>query len=254
MSKKKTIQIQLNFDRIIYTVVIFCLASEVVIVVLDILMNLAEFWYLEKFKKLSNVALEKSFGTWFSVVQNFIVAITALIISLHHKYISDHKGRFAGWILIAIFFAYISLDDHLVLHERISGTFGPMIFNSLFSRPVTMPTYEWLFLLGPFFGAFGVFLFVFLYRQLKQKKYRLTLITGLLLWVAAVILDAWDGTSDPYDWFLKITGFKGIYIMHFFMLIEEMLEMLGSTLFLYLFLSHIKTQNLQSSIDKCGRN
>ena len=247
MGKDGSLQINLNFNRLIISVLIFCLAAEAIIFFLDIFLNLAELWYLEKFKKLSDVAMEKSFGTWFTVVQNFIVAIAALIVSLYYKSISAQKGRFLGWLLVALFFAYISLDDHLVLHERISGTLGPAFFNWLFGRTVTIPTYEWLFLLGPFFGAFGVFFLVFLYRQLNHKKYRLILIAGLLLWVLAVILDAWEGTSHAYEWIVKITGFKKIYIRHSFMLVEEMLEMLGSTLFLYLFLSKIKVTVLRAA-------
>ncbi|MDY7036309.1 MAG: hypothetical protein SV375_09150 [Thermodesulfobacteriota bacterium] len=244
MTKEMTIK--MNFDRIIISVFIFCLAAEVIIFFMDIAMNLAEILYFEKFKELSNVAQEKSFGTWFSVVQNFIVSIIALIISLHHKFIAAQRGKSLGWLLVALFFAYISLDDHLVLHERISGTLRSVFLPSFYGKRITLPTYSWLFLFGPLFGAFGIFFLIFLFRQLNDKKFRIILITGLSLWVMAVILDAWDGTSHPYEWIIKITGCKTIYIRHSFMLVEEMLEMLGSTLFLYLFLSHIKLQSYLS--------
>lgn len=240
MKKTDALQIDLNMGHLILCVFIFCLVAEAIIIVLDILMNLAELWYLEEFKQLSNVAMEKSFGTWFSVVQNFMVAITALMISFHHRFISAQKSTFLGWLLVALFFAYISLDDHLVLHERISGTLGPLFFNWLFGKMITPPTYEWIFLMLPFFGAFGVFFLIFLYRQLEVKKYRLILISGLSLWSLAVLLDAWDGMSHAYDWVVTITGFGELHIRHAFILIEEAFEMLGSTLFLTLFLFQIR--------------
>jgi len=239
LKNKDLIQIQLNLNRIILYVLIFCLAAEAVIFFLDIFLNIAELWYMEKFKRFSNVAMESSFGTWFSVVQNFIVGITALIISMHYRFISKNRGGFICWLLTALFFAYISLDDHLVLHERMGGSIT-VFAGWLFGKNITLPTYGWLFLFGPLFGAFGIFFLVFMYRELRTRKFRLILITGLFLWGAAVLLDAWDGMGHSYEWIVNGTGLKKIYIRHCFMLFEEMLEMLGSTLFLYLFLSKFK--------------
>ena len=239
MENKDTLQIDLNIGRFILAIIIFCLLAEAIIFFLDILYNLGQSWYFEKFQRVCNVDAEKSFGTWFSVVQNFIVAITALTLSMHYKFISDRKGKFFGWLLMALFFAYISLDDHLMLHENMGSTL-PVFCKWLLGKTITLPTYGWHFLFGPIFGAFGVFFLIFLYRQMNHKKQRLILIAGLSLWVGAVILDAWDGTNRPYDWIEKMTDFKIIQIRHSFMLVEEIFEMLGSTLFLYLFLSKLR--------------
>ena len=141
---------------------------------------------------------------------------------------------------MALFFVYVSLDDHLVLHERFSGTLGPLFFQWLFGQVVKIPTYEWIFLLGPIFGAFGLFFLIFLFGQSTSRKERVILVSGLILWVLAVGLDAWDGTSRAYADLVRVTGIKKIYVRHVFMLVEEMFEMLGSTLFLYLFLSKIR--------------
>ena len=239
MEKEKTLQIDLNIGRFILAIIIFCLLAEAIIFFLDILYNLGQKWYFQKFQRLSNVDAEKSFGTWFSVVQNFIVAITALTLSMHYKFISAKKGKFFGWLLMALFFAYISLDEHLMLHENMGSTL-PVFCRWLLGKTITLPTYGWLFLFGPIFGAFGIFFLIFLYRQMNHKKQRLILIAGLSLWVVATLLDAWDGTSHPYDWVEKMTGFKIIQIRHSFTLVEEIFEMLGSTLFLYLFLSKLR--------------
>lgn len=242
MNSENAFQIDVNFDRLIAWVVIGCLAVEAIILVLDVLMNLAELWYFEKFKVLSDVAQEKSFGTWFSVVLNFMAAITALVISSHFRFVSVKKSRFWGWLIVALFFAYISLDDHLVLHERVGGTLGPIFFNWLLGSERPFGTYEWIFMFGPIFGAFGVFFLIFLYRELGAGKQRVFLVSGLSLWALAVLMDAWEGTSHPYNGIIAATGFKELHVRHFFMLIEELIEMVGSTVFLYLFLSH--TRNL----------
>jgi hypothetical protein len=247
MEKENALQIDLRIDRMILSIIIFCLVAEFIIFFLDISYNLGQLWYFEKFQRVSNVDAEKSFGTWFSVVQNFVVALTAFVISLHHKLIFNQKGKFLGWLLMALFFAYISLDDHLMLHENMGSTV-PVIYEWLLGKTITLPTYGWHFLSGPIFGAFGLFFLTFLYRQLNSKKYRLILFLGLSLWSVAVLLDAWDGTSRPYDWMAKMTGFKEYHIRHSSMLVEEMFEMLGSTLFLYLFLSKIKSHYTKQQI------
>ena len=53
-------------------------------------------------------------------------------------------------------------------------------------------------------------------------------------------MDAWEGTRDAYGGVATAMGVKELKVRHFFMLIEETVEMVGSTLFLYLFLSHLK--------------
>lgn len=244
MKKTATAQVEVDFDRLIRSVIIACLAAEAVILVLDLFLNVAQFWYVQTFqglRDLSNAALENSFGTWFSIVLNFVVAITALIVSLHHRFATGRRLKFLSWLVIAIFFAYVSLDDHLVLHERMGGSM-PVLLEWFFGKKMgALPTYGWIFLFGPLFGAFGVFLLVFLYKELKGVRQRFMLIAALSFWGAAVLLDAWDGTSNPYEWMGQATGFKEISLRHSSMLIEEMLEMLGSTFFLYLFLSHLRS-------------
>ena len=83
LENKETLNLSLNLDRLVLWALVSCLAAEGVILFLDVWMNLAEIWYLERFKELSNVAREKSFGTWFSVVQNFMAGMTALVIAVH---------------------------------------------------------------------------------------------------------------------------------------------------------------------------
>jgi hypothetical protein len=236
----ESLHLNFRFSRFILWVILACIVAEAIIFILDVFVNLAEIWYLEKFKELSDVAQEKSFGTWFSVVQNFMVSVTALVTAVHYRALNPRKGLFLGWLVVSLFFAYISLDDHLMLHERIGGTLGPVIFGKTLGNRDLMPTYNWHFLLGPFFVAFGVFFLIFLFRQFKRWRDRVLLILGLALWGTAVLMDAWEGTRDPYGWLTRATGFKEIYIRHTAMLLEEMLEMAGSTIFLFLLLTHLK--------------
>ncbi len=243
MEKEAVREIGLDLDRLIKVVILTCLSAETVILLLDAFLNLAQFWYVETFKELrdlSNAALENSFGTWFSVVQNFAVAMVAFILAFSCRSVFAHKAKSLGWLLIALVFAYISLDDHLVLHERMGGSM-PVLLDWLFGKHIEpLPTYGWIFLFGPFFGAVGVFFLFFLYRELRSARARSILIGALMLWVLAVLMDAWEGTSNPYERISNATGFGEAALRHVSMLVEEVFEMLGSTAFLYLFLSHTR--------------
>jgi hypothetical protein len=243
MEKRAIREIGLDLDRLIKVVIVACLSAEAVILLLDAFLNLAQFWYVETFKglrDLSNAALENSFGTWFSIVQNFAVATVAFILALSHRLVFAQRAKSLGWLVIALVFAYISLDDHLVLHERMGGSM-PVLLDWLCGQKMkALPTYGWIFLFGPFFGTVGVFFLLFLYRQLKSARYRIILVGALALWVLAVLMDAWDGSSNPYARLSNATGFREVGLRHVSMLVEEIFEMLGSTAFLYLFLSHIR--------------
>jgi hypothetical protein len=243
MEKRAIREIKLDLDRLIKVVIVACLSSEAVILLLDAFLNLAQFWYVETFKglrDLSNAALENSFGTWFSIIQNFAVATVAFILVFSYRSVFAHRAKSLGWLLIALVFAYISLDDHLVLHERMGGSM-PVLLDWLFGQKMEpLPTYGWIFLFGPFFGAVGVFFLLFLYGQLKSARDRRILVGALMLWALAVLMDAWDGTSNPYERISNATGFGEAALRHVSMLVEEVFEMLGSTAFLYLFLSHTR--------------
>lgn len=243
-----------DVSRVAAVVLVSCICAEGVLFLLDILLNVAQLWYFEKFKQLSDVAREKSFGTWFSVVQNFAVALSALVLSLHYRKVLKRAGRSLGWLLVAAFFAYISLDDDLMLHERVGGTLGPILFSRWTRAAGTLPTYEWLFLLGPFFAAFGLFFLVFVWRELKSTHKRVLFVSGLCLWAVAQLLDAWEGSRNPYEWFLKTWGLKEMVVRHSFMLVEEVFEMLGSTFFLYVCLSHTADLYAKHQIVLTGSN
>jgi hypothetical protein len=228
-----------DFSRMTRFVLVGCLVAEALIFMLDVCQHVAEIWYFENIKDLSNVILENSFGTWLSVVLNAGVGVVGLGVVLCCRKTAQSGLKTLAWLLIALFFIYISLDDHLVLHERLSGGIGRAVFKLQLAQQFRFLTYEWIYIFVPLFGLFGLFMLVFLMRDLKGWRQRFWLLAGLALWTCAVGLDAWEGAGLPYEGMLEVTGLARTKIRHSIMLIEEMLELLGSTVFLYLFLSRL---------------
>ncbi len=216
-----------------------CLGALGVILALDVGQHLAEIWYCEHIKDLSNVLLENSVGTWFSVVLNAGVGLAALGVAMVCRRAGKARATTLAWSVIALFFLYVSLDDHLVLHERLAGGIGRVLLTYRASESYPFLTYEWIYLFAPLFALFGLFMLVFLFRQQTGLWNRALLVLALGVWAAAVALDAWEGAGLPYEGVQQSLGWSRLKFRHGVMLVEEMLELLGSTLFLYLFLRRL---------------
>jgi hypothetical protein len=229
-----------DFSRITRVVLISCLVAEGLIFLLDVCQHVAEIWYFENIKDLSNVIMENSFGTWFSVVLNAGAGMVALCVALCCRKTGKPRLKTLAWLLIALFFLYVSLDDHLVLHERLSGGIGRILFKFQLTDKFQFLTYEWIYIFVPFFGLFGVFMLIFLFRELNGFLERMLLLFGLGLWTLAVGLDALEGAGLPYESMEVVAGLARTKIRHSFMLVEEMFELLGSTVFLFLFLRRLR--------------
>jgi len=227
---------EVNLTGLARSVLVFCLAANAVILFLDVAQHLAELWYIEHIKDLSNVLLENSVGTWFSVVLNAAAGIAAFSVALCCRKAGMGRWVSRGWSAIALFFLYVSLDDHLVLHERLSGAIVRAVQKFQLADQLQFLTYKWIYVFVPLFALFGLFMLVFLFRELGRWRYRLVMVLAFGFWVLAVGLDAWEGAGLPYEAAKEMTGLAKVKFRHAVMLAEEMMELLGSTLFLYLFL------------------
>lgn len=226
---------EMNPARAARSALFLCLAALGVILVLDVGQHLAEIWYCEHIKDLSNVLLENSVGTWFSVVLNAGVGLAALGVALVCRRAGKARSTTLAWSVIGLFFLYVSLDDHLVLHERLAGGIGRVMLTYRASESYPFLTYEWIYFFAPLFALFGLFMLVFLFRQQTGLWNRFLLVLAFGLWAVAVGLDAWEGAGLPYEGVQQSLGWSRLKFRHGVMLVEEMMELLGSILFLYLF-------------------
>ena len=95
---------------------------------------------------------------------------------------------------------------------------------------------------GPFFMAMGIFLLWFLWKELSSKRLWYWFLVGISLYVIAVGLDFVEGLDVG---FYKDAGIAGFFstedyrIRHMSKTLEEFLEMLGTTIFLTIFLKNL---------------
>ena len=229
---------------------------EILFVLLDASTNLKEWGVSGPIKRLFNIAMETSIPTWFSVMQAAVVgAIVGLIALLKRGQNTESRRIWMGWMAIAVFFVYMSLDDGSMLHERVGSALrsDSAISNTVetseetggaFILAPSFPSYSWQLVLMPFFALFGLYMFLFLWHELGPGEFK-WFVAGLACYAAAVGLDFIEGFDhngnvwNIYPGMAKMCGLDPPTVRHLLQSLEEFLEMLGTTAFLGLFLNHL---------------
>jgi len=251
-----TSPIRLNIDaaRLARRVLFFCVVAELLFVLLDYHINFAEWTQIGAMRRLFNIAREDGLASWFASTQTLLAGLTLAFIYLVTRGRQGSQGKSAGWLVLAGFFLYMAIDDGAQLHERVGTTIDAMRENAGASASF-FPSYTWQLVFLPVFGALGLFMLVFLWRELESPWSRALLLTAISFQAAAVGLDFVEGLEPDHPWNLYATisdrfdldawteerfG-ESAYdtLVHFSRSIEETLEMASMSILWFLFLRHL---------------
>lgn len=236
MSKVQT-EINIDSNKFIEKVFFFLLSVELFVVFIDIVFNRMALINIGAIKRMCNIAREDSFGTWLSSFQLLAVSFVLFLILLAAKHAKENKKDLWGWGLLTGFYLFMSIDDSIKFHERI-GTMVKVIFKRMAksgddSLLSFFPTYTWQLVFGPFFAFMGLFIAYFLYKKLKGTPAFKWIIFALTCYVSAVCLDFVEGLDNhPYKSIAYFFKVKEGSISHYSRVIEEFLELFGTTCFL----------------------
>jgi hypothetical protein len=152
---------------------------------------------------------EGSVMTWLSVVAMFVLALVCLLAW-------DRTGR-RGWLFVALFFAYLSLDDACMLHERIGWL--------LEARLGQGRLYRWVEFFGPVIALGGLAAYAFIWRALPVGWLRWIVflafgVLGLAVGLEVIERPLQDG---PWRW-------RGLHLHAYTVPVEELFELIGPTL------------------------
>lgn len=248
------VKLTVDSERLARRVILFCLLAEVLFVFLDYHVNYGEWTDIGAMRRLFNTAREDGLASWFATTQTLLTGLTLGFIYLSLKNRSGARGKATGWLILAIFFIYMAVDDGAQLHERVGSTVETIRSNAGSSFDF-FPSYTWQLVFLPSFGALGLFMLVFLWRELQATSSRVLLLTAISFQVFAVGMDFLEGLepthrwnlyaiiSDNYDlepWTEARFG-ESAYdtLAHFSRSIEEALEMAAISIFWFLFLRHL---------------
>lgn len=264
ISEQEPVELTLRPRRTIRRIFVVCVLIEITLFLLDYHVNYGRLIDVVPIRNLVNMTREDALASWIGVTQTLLVALTLWLVFA----VTRRQGRSRlvqlGWLLVALFFSYMALDDGSELHERMGSTFRVLQENAADADDAAetggrildiYPSYAWQALLLPFFGAMGLFVFVFLWGELGDWKSRLLVGAAISCFVLAIGLDFVEGLDEDHplnlytilDDRFDIESFtmerfdREAYtaLRHFSKSIEETLEMLGMTLFWVAFLGHL---------------
>lgn len=235
------ISAKLSQTTIVRRVLVVALGCEAALLLLDLLVGRTGALGFPPLDQLFDLTRESSLGNYFSSVQSLAVALVLVLI----------RGRVAlegpaarwrrrGWALLALFFLFLGVDDGVMLHERI-GSFATHLGGVGFHRlEASFGSYSWQIVLGLPFAAAGLFMLAFLWRELQLRD-RLLFFMALACYGVAVGLDHIEGRPGALVPLVPLLRMNVDAVQHLVQLVEELLEMLGTTLFLTSFLGRLFT-------------
>ena len=233
MGQARSTTFVVDTGRFLWVIFLSCLIIEIALVYLDLTVNWLRWSEYGPIRRLFNITREDGLASWFAITQTFLVALSAWFIYLMTTAQNTSWHRRIGWLLVAVFFTYMAIDDGAAVHERLGSTFKQSHGIGAF------PSYAWQLLFLPFFAVMGCFLLYFLWRELTTAKERWIIVTAIGCFVVAVILDFIEGMDDAYRWLINNLSWQESTIKHFSKSIEEFIEMMGMSLFLVSFLGFI---------------
>lgn len=249
--------ININHDRMLKRLVIALVAVEVALVLLDAVVSEYQLTGIGAGRRLFNITREDGVPNFFSSFLLLGVGAVLLLITIVVRDLTQgSKPKVVwGWGLVTGLFLYLGFDDGTKLHERLGSIFDALatddageplsgLFGSLYS---VWPTYSWQLVLGPVFAVFGVFLIVFLYKELPSLRLKSLTLLAIGLFGIAETLDFIEGMdSGVFEQAAIVFDTETRRAVHFTKSIEEFLEMLATTVFLFVFLE--KLMSLTPSI------
>ena len=235
--------IGIDGPRVAKRVLFAVLLIEAALLLGDLVFNYLDVFNHLSIRRIFNVAREQSIPTWFASLQALLVAATAWALWRVERF---REGRRLGWLLTAVFFLYISVDDAAEIHERVATA----LRDTFPTLPLLAdyPSFSWHVLIAPILaaGLFGVA--AFLWFRLPTTRTRVLVFAGLAAFGIAQFFDLLEGVDGLFAGWAADLDVGEYTVSHSFRAIEETLEMLGTTAFWAPMLFHLANSvNIQVS-------
>ena len=241
-------RIEVDATRLISILLIVLIGCEILFVIGDELFNIRRAVPLGPVRRFFDITLEDSVASWFAITQTWMVGLTAALIYVVVAADDKERWRRVGWVVIALFFMYMAMDDGAKFHERVGSSVRRIIQGENAqsgSRQIGFfPSYTWQLVFLPIFAAFGLFLLAFLNKELRSMRAKLTVVMAIGLFALAVIADFFEGIDsqhplDLYSWISTTWDLNPDAVVHYSKVLEEFMEMLAISLLWVVFLRHL---------------
>lgn len=263
-STPPAVEVNVRLNVVIRLIFIVCVFFELLFVYLDATVNHSYWTEIGPIRRLFNITREDGLASLFGVFITLFTALTLWVLFTVEIQLKSSKWTRRGWLLMALFFSYMAIDDGSEVHERMGSAFKEIQARASSQGESTtwaasvhaaFPSYPWQLVYAPIFGTLGVFMLIFLWRRLQTRRRRFALIAALGLMAMAVGFDFIEGLDPDHPWnaytilsekydmnvytALKFRELAYDTLRHFSKSIEEFMEMLAMTVLLTTFLGHL---------------
>ena len=152
--------IRVDVRRLTALLIGTCLAIEIGLVLADAIINYGRLIDLGMIRRLVNITREDALASWFGVMLTWMVALTVWLTYVVVRGQTTARKRRAGWLILALLFTYMALDDGTEIHERMGSAykeiFQPEQLEKVDSEGEQVrglsyyPSYPWHLLFVPF--------------------------------------------------------------------------------------------------------
>ncbi|MBE9563389.1 MAG: hypothetical protein IMF12_11070 [Proteobacteria bacterium] len=245
--KEENIRV-VNMQQWIKVIFISCILAQIFLIVCDYIFNYENIFEDKSIRRIWNIARENSIPTWFASMQAQALGITVfLIATVQSRYIS--RLKLWTWILIGMFFLWIGIDDMAEIHEKLGGALERMANkdDTEWGGPIGLllknPSFAWHTFIAPFFALCGLLIAIFLWTVFWKLNLTRYLVLGFGCWIIAQGIDFTEGLDNIDDYYISIKESLDLErkygVSHTFKVVEEELEMLGTTLLWVGFLHYL---------------
>jgi len=240
----------ISMQQWIKVIFISCVVIQILLVLCDYVFNYIDIFDDKSIRRIWNIARENSIPTWFSSMQAQVLGVTVFLIAIvQSRRIS--RIKMWSWFLVGFFFLWIGIDDVAELHEKLGGALERMVTKDneepggLIGFLLKNPSFSWHTFIAPVFALCGLGIVAFLWTAFWRLNLARYLVLGFGCWVMAQSLDfieGLDNIDDFYDSIKEYLSIKRSYgVPHTFKVVEEVLEMFGTTLLWVGFLHYFAT-------------
>ncbi len=170
---------------------------------------------------------EASIPNMFNSIQALAAAFFAGCLAAVSRKFRSRKGMFS-WGLLMVIFSVIAIDDGAAIHERLNSVASVHIAES-----IGYPSYPWHLIVAPWLAIpllIGIWLAI---REASSRGVTTLLVLAVLCFGSAQLLDFLEG----WEVMSRVDPAKVAPILEPAMIVEELLELVGTALFAYAFLS-----------------
>jgi hypothetical protein len=240
----------ISMQQWIKVIFISCVVTQIMLILCDYVFNYIDIFDDKSIRRIWNIARENSVPTWFASMQAQLLGVTVFLIAIvQSRRIS--RIKMWSWFLVGFFFLWIGIDDVVELHEKLGGALERMVtkdneeLGGLIGFLLKNPSFSWHTFIAPVFALCGLAIVAFLWTDFWRLNLARYLVLGFGCWAIAQSLDfieGLDNIDDFYDSIKEYLSIKRSYgVPHTFKVVEEVLEMLGTTLLWLGFLHYFAT-------------